>query len=204
MSRLERDFFNQQTLQVAQELLGCYVVRKIGEHKVRARIIETEAYVGPHDQANHAARGRTPRTEIMFGQAGCLYVYLIYGMYYCLNVVTEKEGYPAAILIRGITIDDKKSARFLKRAHLKTIGQRKRSPNNQTSGELIVNGPGKVCRLLRINKRLNGEDAITSRQLWFEHGRLLREESIVAAKRIGVAYAGKWQHKLWRFFIKTR
>jgi len=99
---LTRTFFNRPTLKVAKELLGKFLVRKIGGKIIKAMITETEAYCGPKDLACHASKGRTKRTEVMFGPAGHAYVYLIYGMYYCLNIVTEDEGYPAAVLIRAV------------------------------------------------------------------------------------------------------
>ena len=99
---LTRQFFNRPTRLVAQELLGKFLVRKKGDKIIAAMITDVEAYVGPEDKASHASRGKTPRTEVMFGHSGYWYVYLIYGMHYCLNIVTEKEEYPAAILIRGV------------------------------------------------------------------------------------------------------
>lgn len=95
-------YFSQPTLKTAQELLGKFLVRKIGRREIVGMITEVEAYIGPEDKASHASRGKTKRTEVMFGKPGHWYVYMIYGMYYCLNVVTEKEGYPAAILIRSV------------------------------------------------------------------------------------------------------
>lgn len=100
--RLAKKFFERKTLIVARELLGKYLVRKIGKKVIVGMITETEAYYGFYDRASHASRGRTKRTEIMFGSAGVAYVYFVYGMHYCLNVVTEQMGYPAAVLIRGI------------------------------------------------------------------------------------------------------
>ncbi|MBI2055951.1 MAG: DNA-3-methyladenine glycosylase [Candidatus Sungbacteria bacterium] len=98
---LPKSFFNRPTLQVAEELLGKFLVREINGHKIEGMITEVEAYLGFDDKASHAARGRTPRAEVMFGSAGVWYIYLIYGMYCCLNIVTEREGFPAAILIRS-------------------------------------------------------------------------------------------------------
>ena len=95
-------FFNRPTLKVAKELPGKFLVRKKGRQTIAAMITDVEAYVGPKDKASHASRGKTLRTEVMFGKPGFWYVYLIYGMHYCLNIVTEKETYPAAILIRGV------------------------------------------------------------------------------------------------------
>jgi DNA-3-methyladenine glycosylase len=172
---LKRSFFQKSTVKVAQNLLGCFLVRRIGRKILRGRITGTEAYVGLNDKASHASRGRTPRTEIMFGGAGYFYIYLIYGMYYCLNVVTEKVGYPAAVLIRGVEVDNKDVK--------------------------LLNGPGKVCRYFKIDKRLNGKDAVIDKNLWFEAGKPNKSSKIRAAKRIGVDYAGKWQHKKWRFIL---
>lgn len=95
-------FFERPAETVARELLGCYLVRRVNGGTVRLRIVETEAYVGPHDRACHAAKGRTARTEVMFGSPGRFYIYLVYGMHWMLNVVTGPEGYPAAVLIRGV------------------------------------------------------------------------------------------------------
>ncbi len=177
--RLSRNFFVRPTLIVARELLGKILIRKIGPTSprlrrasrkiIRAMITETEAYCGPRDLASHASKGRTKRTEIMFGPPGHAYVYLIYGMYYCLNIVTEAENYPAAVLIRAVD----------------AVG---------------VNGPGKLCRFLKIDKTLNGEDTIKSRRLWIEDGKELKPRQIGRAKRIGVDYAGPYKDKLWRFF----
>jgi len=100
--RLKRNFFNRPTPQVAKELIGKVLVRRLAGELIKARITETEAYCGQKDLACHASKGLTPRTKIMFGPAGFTYVYLIYGMYYCLNIVTGREGYPAAVLIRGV------------------------------------------------------------------------------------------------------
>lgn len=98
---LPRSFYERKTDRVAKELLGKFLIRKIGKSKIVAQIVETEAYVGPHDLASHARFGKTKRSVAMFGPAGHVYVYLVYGMYYCLNVVTEEEGFGAAVLIRG-------------------------------------------------------------------------------------------------------
>ncbi len=178
MKKLSRKFFDRPTLRIAKELLGKILVRKIRRKVVRVIITETEAYCGPRDLANHASRGRTKRTEVMFGPAGHAYVYLIYGMYHCLNIVTEKENYPAAVLIRGAVLKKDKSGAKL-------------------------GGPGKLCRFLKIDKALNGEDVIESKRLWVEEGVKLKPRQIGRLKRIGVDYAGPYKHKLWRFFVKS-
>ncbi len=129
MKRLLRDFFAQPTLNVAQELLG----KKLHFRDKFGIITETEAYIGQNDPACHATRGMTPRNKVMFGPPGHAYVYFIYGMYFCLNFVTESEGFPAAVLIRGVQTDEK---------HL--------------------NGPGKLCRDLEITKDENSHDICQS------------------------------------------
>lgn len=131
-NRLSSAFFDRPTLTVAQELLG----KKLVMGPYQGYITETEAYIGEDDPACHAARGRTPRTEVMFGKAGFSYVYFIYGMYYMLNIVTEQEGFPAAVLIRGVHL-------------LKPAPKR-------------LNGPGKLCRELGIttaHNHINMEDS---------------------------------------------
>src|SRR5581483_5179153 len=102
MHPLPRSFYDRDTTLVAKDLLGKLLVRKIGRKTLVGKIVETEAYLGPHDLAAHSARGRTKRTEVMFGPPGHAYVYLIYGMYCCMNVVTEREGHASAVLIRAL------------------------------------------------------------------------------------------------------
>ena len=168
--KLNRNFFNRDTLIVAKELLGKFLVRKAGDKTIRAKITETEAYCGPDDLACHASKGMTPRTKVMFGPPGHAYVYLVYGMYHCLNIVTEKKGYPAAVLIRGVELDG-------------------------------MNGPGKLCRGLKIDKTLNGTDICAGKELWLEDGKDIPKNKIKKSKRIGVEYAGKWKDKPWRFYL---
>ncbi len=170
--RLNRKFFNRNTILVAQELLGKFLVRKIGKRKVKARIMETEAYCGTRDLACHASRGLTERTRVMFGPAGFLYVYMIYGMYHCLNIVTEKKGNPSAVLIRALDCDG-------------------------------CDGPGKLCRKLGIDRKLNEVDMTKSDLLWVEDNEnKVKPAMIKNGKRIGVDYAGKWKNKLWRFYLQ--
>ena len=205
---LDKIFFNRPTTKVAQELLGKFLIRrvvevwpahsakkkmpnfhypvsKISRRVISAMITEVEAYIGPKDKASHAFRGRTKRTEVMFGEAGHWYVYLVYGMHYCLNIVTEKNGYPAAILIRSVVIPDKHSN------ILKNVGM------------LKISGPGKVCKKLRINKIFNARPANKKTGLWVEdRGIKINPRDVSRGKRIGVDYAGRWKDKLYRFYLK--
>ena len=172
---LPRIYFNRPTVTVARSLIGKYLVRVVDGRILAGKIVEVEAYVGSEDKACHASKGRTPRTDVMFGPAGVAYVYLIYGMYHCLNVVTEREECPSAVLIRAIELD----------------------------GELI-DGPGRLCRALQIDRRLNCADLTTGESLWFEdRGALVERGNVEAHTRIGVDYAGEWAKKLWRFRLRT-
>lgn len=172
---MPRLYFNRPTLTVARSLVGKHLVRSIDGREVAGKVIEVEAYVGPEDKACHASKGRTPRTDVMFGPSGIAYVYLIYGMYHCLNVVTERKEFPAAVLIRAIEIE----------------------------GELI-DGPGRLCRALEIDRSLNRLDMTSGQSLWFEdRGGNVSSGAIGVFPRIGVDYAGEWAKKLWRFRLRT-
>ncbi|MBM3256243.1 MAG: DNA-3-methyladenine glycosylase [Candidatus Moranbacteria bacterium] len=198
------DFFLPKTERVAQELLGKILVRKLGEKTLSGIITETEAYIGPHDLACHAAKGRTPRTDVMFRSAGTWYVYLVYGMYHCLNIVTEAKDYPAAVLIRAIKpIKGIKS--MIKNRKLNLL-KNNLSQLLVTSDQLpITNGPGKLCQALRIDKRLNGTSAVAKgARLYIEdRGIKITPNQIARSKRIGVDYAKNWKDKLLRFSLIT-
>ncbi|NGZ03159.1 MAG: 3-methyladenine DNA glycosylase [Nitrospira sp. WS238] len=171
---LPPSFFNRPTLVVARSLVGKYLVRENGKGAIAGKIIEVEAYIGSQDKACHASKGRTARTEVLFGPPGMAYVYLIYGMYDMLNVVTERAEFPAAVLIRAIEI----------------------------SGELI-DGPGKLCRELEIDRSLHRHDLTQGRYLWFEdRGFRVPSTQIGRFPRIGVDYAGAWAKKPWRFRLR--
>jgi DNA-3-methyladenine glycosylase len=173
---LSQKFYSKKTLSVAQELLGCFLVRKINGKIIRTKIIETEAYNGPKDLASHASRGKTERNKIMFDEPGTIYVYFTYGMHFMFNIVTEAKDYPAAVLIRAVEIDDKK---------------------------INTNGPARLTKFLQIDKSFNGLSVCTKKDgLWVEerNGRILLRQ-IKKAKRVGVDYAGEYKDKLWRFML---
>lgn len=172
---LSQQYFSRPTVQVARSLIGKYLVRSIDGRAIAGKIIEVEAYVGPQDKACHASKGRTKRTDVLFGPPGQSYVYLIYGMYHCLNVVTEREEFPAAVLIRAIEVDG-----------------------------VLIDGPGRLCRALQIDRDLNRINLTIQGSLWFEDrgGRILRGQ-VAALPRIGVDYAGVWAKKLWRFRLQA-
>jgi DNA-3-methyladenine glycosylase len=183
--RLSRAFYEQPTVEVARQLLGKYLVRFDAAGVRAGMILETEAYVGPDDKASHASRGRTPRTSVMFGPAGFAYVYLIYGLHHCLNIVTEQEDYPAAVLIRAVEPSEG-MALMQKERPLPDVRR-------------LTNGPGKLCQAFGIDRRLNGLDMCG--EALFIEDRDTRLVDIVVTTRVGVDYAGPWKDKPWRFYI---
>jgi len=183
--KLDRSFYERPTLEVASDLIGKVLVRRLNGRNLAGKIVETEAYVGPHDLACHASRGKTARTSILFGPPGVSYVYMIYGVYFCLNAVTEVEGFPAAVLIRAIEpLDNIQKMRVLR--------------DNPAKDTNLASGPGKLCRAMSIDKNLNGAD-LMGKVLWIED-RKVKAGKIESSPRIGVDYAGEYKDKPWRFF----
>jgi DNA-3-methyladenine glycosylase len=172
--RLGRAFYARNTLIVARGLIGMHLVHDDGATRRSGRIVETEAYCGPEDLAAHSSRGRTARTEVMFGPPGYAYVYLIYGVWNCLNVVTDAAGRPHAVLLRALApVQNLSEASW---------------------------GPGLLCRAMHIDRRLNGAD-LCGEVLWLERPRATTAAPRIGrATRIGVDYAGHWARRLWRFF----
>jgi len=183
---LPRSFYSRSTLDVATGLLGKVLVRRLDRRNLAGRIVETEAYVGPHDLACHASKGHTPRTSIMFGPPGYAYVYMIYGFYFCLNVVTEPLGYPAAVLIRAVEPLE----------NVDLMRQLRNNPERETN---IASGPGKLCMAMSIDKQLNGADLLGT-TIWIED-RKLDPGPIQPSPRVGVDYAGEYRDKPWRFYV---
>lgn len=175
LSKLPRRFYARNTVTVARELLGKYLVHVVENEKRIGRIVETEAYLGPHDRAAHSARGLTERTQVMFGPPGHAYVYMIYGMHFCLNAVTERDGHAAAVLIRAIE-------------PVLNIHDR-------------TQGPALLCKALGIDKQRNAHDLI-SKELYIATVSVDDNFTIVKRPRIGVDYAGHWARRLLRFYIK--
>lgn len=172
---LPRSFYERDTETVARDLLGMHLVHVLGGTPRVGRIVETEAYLGTHDLASHSSRGRTPRTDVMFGPPGHAYVYLIYGVHNCLNVVTEPEGHAAAVLIRALE-----------------------PLRNITTG---TKGPGLLCRALGIDRSLSGHDLLSA-DLFIAEPEVKEPLKIVTRPRIGVDYAGEWAAKPLRFYIE--
>ncbi len=184
---LPRDFYDRPALEVARELIGTVLVRRLDDGAVLAgRIVEAEAYTGPEDQANHASRGRTKRNAVMFGPPARAYIYLVYGIHWCLNAVTGEEGFPAAVLLRAIEPLD----------GWDRIRARRPKARKDTD---LTSGPGKLCQALAIDGELNGADLCQGDSgLWIED-RGLAAGAIVAAPRVGVDYAGAWAEEPFRF-----
>lgn len=191
MIRLNSKFFHQKTEMVAKELIGKVLVSKIGKKKLSGVIIETEAYVGPHDLACHASKSKTDRTKVMFEEGGCWYVYMIYGFYYCLNIVTETKEYPSAVLIRALE-------------PIEGIEEMKKNRETENIANL-TSGPGKLCQALKIDKKLNCTSAVNLKSSLFieDRGIKITPHNIRKTKRIGVDYAGVWKDKKLRFYIKN-
>jgi len=173
MGKLPRAFYDRDTVTVARELLGKRLVHRTPEGVRVGRIVETEAYVGAHDRASHSCRGLTARNAPMFGGPGYSYVYLIYGMYYCMNVVTEPEGHASAVLLRAV------------------------EPMEGITGR--TQGPGLICRAMDIDRRLNGHDLLSA-DFHITDGPPM-EFRIIKRPRIGVDYAGAWARRHLRFYI---
>jgi len=161
-------------------------VRKHGDGTTIGRIVETEAYIGPQDLACHASKGRTRRTEVMFGPAGHAYVYFIYGFYNMLNLVTEIVDYPAAVLIRAVEPLE----------GIELMKARRRSKSLRD----LASGPGKLCQAFAIDRSLNGADLCGEVIYVLDGGELLPKFS--ARPRIGVDYAGAWKKKPFRFLVR--
>lgn len=195
IKKLNRSFYLQDTITVAKQLLGKYIIRKINDIEIIVKITETEAYIGDIDKACHAyKRKRTKRTDVMFNEGGYAYVYLIYGMYYCLNIVAEEKDNPCAVLIRGVSpvkgIDEMALFRYGKKYN-------ELSKYQMTN---FLNGPGKLCRALNITKELNGKD-LTGDEIYICDGETIENKDINISKRINIDYAEEAKDFLWRFFI---
>jgi DNA-3-methyladenine glycosylase len=174
MRILKHHFYAGDTLSVGGTLLGKKLVRKSSGNILSGLICETEAYLGSGDSASHAFKGKTPRNKVMFGRAGRAYVYFVYGMHYLLNVVTEEEENPCAVLIRAIVpLDGIK--------HMQRYRGR--------SGKDLTDGPAKLCQALAIDKTLNGWDLTTGKKLWVEDRPAIPERYIKKGSRIGIDYA---------------
>jgi DNA-3-methyladenine glycosylase len=188
---LQRSFYEQNIIEVSKGLLGKILVHESVEGTTAGRIVETEAYQGPEDQAAHSFDGhRTTRNEVMFGQKGHAYVYFIYGMYFCINVTAgDVAGKPEAVLIRALE----------PLVGMEIMAKRRGAIGAKLA--YLTNGPGKLCIAMGITKTLNKTD-ITAPPLYIENALTIPQEDIVETARIGVDYAGDWKNRCLRFCIK--
>jgi DNA-3-methyladenine glycosylase len=175
MQKLPRSFYDRDTIVVAKELLGKYLIHAARGVERVGKIVEVEAYLGPHDLAAHSTKGLTERTKVMFGPPGHAYVYLIYGMYHCMNVVTERAGHASAVLLRAIE-------------PVKNIKDR-------------TCGPGLLCRAMKIDRRLNAHDLLSD-NFFIASSEKSEPFATVKRPRIGVDYAKHWAKRHLRFYIK--
>jgi DNA-3-methyladenine glycosylase len=189
-SRLEREYFDRDTLTVARDLLGTRLVRIEGERRLSGAIVETEAYRGMEDQGSHARVGITPRTRIMYGPPGHAYVYFTYGHHWMLNFVTEEQGFPAAVLIRAILPEE----------GIEVIATR-RDPQPP---QRWTDGPGKLCQALGITGELNGIDLCSpDSPLFVETGSPIPDASVTTGPRVGLYTVPEpWKSIPWRFRTK--
>lgn len=173
MEIIERGFYARETLIVAKALLGNILCRKIDDYVLKGVIVETEAYT-QDDPASHAYRGATERAKTLFSEPGTSYVYFIYGMHHCVNMVTDREGFGSGVLIRAL------------------------EPLNNIDN---TNGPSKLCKAMQITRELNGNDVTSSSSpLWLEYGDKVNDIDIVQTTRVGITKAVDYP---WRFYIKT-
>ncbi len=189
--RLNREFFNRNTITVAKELLGEYLIRKTEKGTMVGEIIEVEAYLGTEDKACHSYNyKKTERTKVMYKKPGTFYVYLIYGMYHCLNVVTEPEAMPCAVLIRELYPIDGIE-----------LMVENRENKVRKNFKHLTDGPGKLCIAYNITKdEFNGRDScVNDSKLFFAHSEKIVDKTIIPLKRIGVNYAEEDKNKLLRF-----
>lgn len=188
--KLDYNFFQKDAVTAAKDLLGKIIVREINGQKIMTKIVDTEAYMGAEDKASHAYNNKkTKRTKTMFGKGGLAYVYLIYGMYHCFNVVTAVKDDPHAVLIRAV--EPVKGLKIIKE-------NRNIKSNNIVD---LTNGPGKLSQALKIDKSLDGCDLVKSNNLY-----LLDNDNnnfkIEAVPRVNIDYAEEYKNKKWRFYIR--
>ena len=184
---LERAFYDRPALEVARGLIGLTLVRRSAAGAVAGRIVEAEAYIGTEDRASHASRGQTRRNAAMFGPPGHAYVYLVYGMHWCLNLVTGPEGLPAAVLLRAVE-------------PLEGIEHMRERRTKARRDVQLTSGPGRLCQAFAIDGTMDGADLCAPDAELFVEDRGRRARTIVATPRVGVDYAGEWAARPFRLY----
>lgn len=212
LQRLARDFFARDGITVARELLGKILVHETELGPVRGIITEVESYMGEEDKGSHTYGGkRTERTEPMYHAGGTSYVYLIYGMYSCMNIAAMTEGIPQAVLLRSVTPADEESRQRMIRLRQEAAERRSGRTKNGSAGKAaqpsiekhLADGPGKLCIAMGITRADNDVDMTKSSRFYVTEGIWVEPSQIQAAKRIGIDYAEEAADYLWRFFIPT-
>lgn len=194
---MDKDFFRRDAITLARDLLGKYLVRKYEGEQIITKIVETEAYMGIEDKAAHVFNDkRTNRTEPLYQDGGCIYVYLIYGMYHCLNISANIEGVPQCVLIRAVEPVSPMNLishnRYLKNYDELSSYQKKN----------ICNGPGKLCKALKIDKELNFKSILDDELYILDNDEEIKKSDIIESKRVNIDYAQEAKDYLWRFYIK--
>lgn len=193
LRKLTREYFSRDTESVGKDLLGRYLVRKTSEGRMIGKIIEVETYLGPKDKACHCYNyKKTEKTKIMYMKPGTLYVYYIYGTYFCLNVITEQEGFPCAVFIRNLYPID--GIELMRENRNVKVGKNYKN---------LVDGPSKLCMAMNITKeQFNGKDSCAKNsELFFTEGEMIEDKKILLGKRIGIDYAEEDKDQLLRFTL---
>jgi len=186
-NKLERSFYERDARTVARGLLGKYLVYEPAGKRLAGKIVETEAYLGVRDTASHASRGRTRRTDVMFGEGGRLYMYFIYGLFWMMNVVTETEGRAGAVLLRALEPVE----------GVEEMAANRRGKDRR----LLASGPARLTCALGAGGSLNGVD-LCGDSIWIEdRGERVTASQIEATRRVGVAYAKEWKNRKLRFYL---
>jgi DNA-3-methyladenine glycosylase len=186
--RIRREFYERDTLTVARALIGQFIVRKTPAGIVKGRIVETEAYLGEKDDAAHSYKGRTDRVRVQYGAKGCAYIYLIYGMYHCMNITSGPADTPEVVLIRALEPVD----------GIDVMVNRRKTDKLKN----LCSGPGKLCMALDISMAQYGTDLCTDENFYLEYGTEPATDAIAATARINIDYATTCRDKLWRFVWK--
>jgi DNA-3-methyladenine glycosylase len=193
--KLKRSFFERSTIQVAKDLIGCFLVNLKEEKPLIGKITETEAYIGAIDSASHTYKKRTPRTEVQYGKPGIAYTYLVYGIHTLFCVVTEPKGQGSAVLIRSLEPIKGQEIMIENRKLKKNILQK--------HPQKICSGPGILSQAFDFNPSLSGQDLCSSQSKIFFQKRKKDNIKIGKGKRIGIDYAQKKDiNRLWRFYLK--
>ena len=201
--RLPRSFFARDGITVAKELLGKILVHETPFGLVRGIITETEAYMGEEDKGSHTYGGkRTERTEPMYHKGGTSYVYLIYGMYSCMNIAAMKEGIPQAVLLRSVIPADQESERIMLKLRREAAVRKGKKPGGEELlKKHLADGPGKLCIAMDISRRDNDIDMVESKSFYVTEGNKVMPEQVREGKRIGIDYAGEAADFLGRVYL---